>query len=101
MIKQTTTAMRNKYSLLAALLLLIAAPAFSQTPAKYSAAAGTIAINGTSTLHNWEMTAQKPTCEALFIQNGTGAITDLSALSFTLPAESLKSGKGPMDKNAY
>lgn len=93
--------MKRTYSIIAAILLFFAAPLFSQTSSKFSVAAGTIAINGTSTLHNWEMTAQKPTCEALFVQNGTGALTDLTALSFSLPAEALKSGKGPMDKNAY
>lgn len=93
--------MKQKYSIIAAFLLLMAAPAFSQTPSKYSAAGGTIEVAGTSTLHNWEMTAQKPACDAVFVQNAAGALTDLSALSFTLPAEALKSGKGPMDKNAY
>lgn len=83
------------------LLFSITLPFAANAQAKFIATAGTIAINGTSTLHDWEMTAQKPSVEAVFVQDATGALSTLSTLSFTLPAEALKSGKGPMDKNAY
>ncbi len=58
-------------------------------------------LTGTSTLHNWEMTSKDVTCLVNFSLNPDGTPIELSGLKMTLPAESLKSGKGAMDKNAY
>src|SRR5688500_3704968 len=59
-----------------------------------------ISISGTSTLHDWTMTSDQGKLDISFIMNNDKA-TGLSALNFSIPAESLKSGKGLMDKNTY
>lgn len=81
--------------------LLFLAPLFSMAQSKFTAAAAQITVAGTSTMHDWEMVSKQGTIEAVFATNAAGALTDLTSLSLNIPAESLKSGKGPMDKNAY
>ncbi|MFM8346868.1 MAG: YceI family protein [Bacteroidota bacterium] len=61
----------------------------------------TISIAGTSTLHNWEMTSSAGNCQAVFTVGRDGKLEAVHSASFSTPAESLKSGKGPMDHNAY
>ena len=60
-----------------------------------------ISIAGTSTLHDWTMTTSEATCEAAFEMNAQGKPASLTSLVVTIAAESLKSGKNAMDKNAY
>lgn len=59
-----------------------------------------IKIAGTSTMHDWEMETPKVTGKAGFILDGN-EVTGIKFLDVTIPSESLKSGKGAMDKNAY
>src|SRR6185369_1129197 len=56
---------------------------------------------GTSTLHNWEMKSADIAIEAIFKTSPEGKPTQLDAIKVIIPAETLKSGKGAMDKNAY
>jgi hypothetical protein len=97
--KNPTTISFLKYMLLAAGILLVSG-VFAQV--KYSSKnnAG-LTISGTSTLHDWDMKSAQGACEAVITTTPAGAITALSGLSFSTQAESLKSGKGAMDKNAY
>jgi hypothetical protein len=60
-----------------------------------------VVVSGTSTMHDWEMKTSQGECNATFTLNNSGQPTALTALSFTLPAESLKSEHSGMDKNAY
>jgi len=60
-----------------------------------------ISISGTSTLHEWTMTSEKATYDAAFETNSQGDPQQLTSLVVSVPAESLKSGKNGMDKNAY
>jgi len=60
-----------------------------------------ISISGTSTMHDWTMTTDKATYDAVFETNSQGDPLLLTSLSFSVPSESLKSGKSGMDKNAY
>lgn len=60
-----------------------------------------ITIAGTSTMHDWTMTTKEAAYKALFEVNGDGTPAKLNSITVTIPAESLKSGKGSMDKNAY
>ena len=60
-----------------------------------------VMVGGTSTLHNWEMKSGDVTIEATFKTSAEGKPIQLDALKVTILAESLKSGKGSMDKNAY
>lgn len=60
-----------------------------------------ITIAGTSTMHDWTMTSNEATCQATFETDANGSPTKIISLTLNIPAESLKSGKGAMDKNAY
>ena len=60
-----------------------------------------ITIAGTSTMHDWTMTTKEAAYKALFEVNADGTPVKLNSITVTIPAESLKSGKGSMDKNAY
>jgi polyisoprenoid-binding protein YceI len=62
---------------------------------------GAVIIAGTSTMHDWTMTSKEATYSAGFEVSADGTPTKLNTVSVTLPAESLKSGKGAMDNNAY
>ncbi len=58
-----------------------------------------MAIEGTSTLHDWEMKAAdlQGSMDVDIYENKLG----INHLKLVVPARSLKSGKGPMDDNAY
>jgi len=60
-----------------------------------------ISITGTSTMHDWEMTSNQASLQAAFETDAAGTPSKLTSLNLSIPAESLKSGKGAMDKNAY
>ncbi|GGD13087.1 YceI family protein [Flavobacterium orientale] len=57
-------------------------------------------ISGTSSLHDWDMVSEIATgkLDATFEGN---KITAIKSLVVEMPAESIKSGKNGMDKNAY
>lgn len=57
-------------------------------------------VEGTSTIHDWEMVSTKAEGNAQ-ITLGNGKIAKISSLIVRLPVTSLKSGKNGMDKNAY
>jgi polyisoprenoid-binding protein YceI len=76
-------------------LTLVAQTAFRQV------GESTLAIAGTSTMHDWTMTSKDVTCQADFTLNSDGTPAGLNKLSVALSAESLKSHKDGMDKNAY
>lgn len=57
-------------------------------------------VEGTSSIHDWHMESTKATGKAEMTPGANGAET-IKSLSFTMPVESLKSGKGQMDTNAY
>lgn len=67
----------------------------------YISTSGDLLVSGTSTLHNWTMRSAKAECSASFDLNASGQVDALSALSFTTPANALKSDHRSMDKNAY
>ncbi len=60
-----------------------------------------ISMDGTSTMHDWTMTSAEASITASMEVGANGVPEKISSLSVTIPAESLKSGKGSMDKNAY
>lgn len=80
-------------------LLLGSLLIFAQS--KFTAKTLTVKLEGTSTLHDWEMNAQNnANSEAIFTITG-GKVTGISHLTFVLPATSLKSDHTAMDKNTY
>ncbi len=90
----------KKLVLLIGIGLLFSTISFSQV--KYVSKGNfSVVVSGTSTLHDWDMKSSTGTFEGLFSLNAAGAITAVSGVSFSVTAESLKSGKGAMDKNAY
>lgn len=66
----------------------------------YRSAATQATIKGTSTLHDWDMTSSKGQTTASFIIEGN-QVKKINTLTFIVPAESLKSDKSGLDKNAY
>lgn len=57
-------------------------------------------VTGTSTMHDWEMETKKVSGKAEFVFDGN-ELKGIRSLRITIAPESLKSGKGAMDKNAY
>jgi polyisoprenoid-binding protein YceI len=85
---------------LLALVLMFSIGAFAQV--KYNSKNGlNLVVSGTSTLHDWDMKSSQGSFDASFTFNAAGAVTAITGLSFTTPANALKSGKDAMDKNAY
>ncbi|WPV64139.1 YceI family protein [Chitinophaga sp. LS1] len=79
---------------------LIVAAAFAQN--KTLVVSGiSLKVNGTSTLHDWEMKATSGTCTADLTFSPAGQLTGITALSYTVGAETLKSEHSGMDSNAY
>jgi polyisoprenoid-binding protein YceI len=68
---------------------------------KYQSTGVKITVDGTSNIHDWSMKSEKGTCTGIIDLSSAGAVTGLSALSFSIPAENLKSEKSGLDKNAY
>jgi polyisoprenoid-binding protein YceI len=61
-----------------------------------------IKVLGTSNLHDWKMKAQNTSVNAKFdLKPGTNQLSDISALSFTMPVKGLKSDENLMDTRAY
>jgi polyisoprenoid-binding protein YceI len=92
--------MNPRTGILVLALLLLTISSFGQTTYKQTGTP-TIIIAGTSTMHDWTMTSKESTYNAVFETNADGTHSLLKTVSVTIPAESLKSGKGAMDKNAY
>ena len=84
-------------SLVLVFLLSGLAKTFAQ--AKYHVRTLDLTVSGTSTLHDWDMKSSKGEFDALISVANNKVI--FSQLSFTVPAESLKSGHGMMDRNTY
>lgn len=63
----------------------------------------TMSLSGTSTMHDWTMNSKGFSSETLFqFDSGSGKeLKGIQSLQFSLPAETLKSDKKGLDKNAY
>lgn len=83
--------------LVIAALLSAASNSFAQ--AKYYAQPLDIIVSGTSSLHDWDMKSSTGQFDATILV--ANEKVTFSKLSFSVPAESLKSGHGMMDKNTY
>lgn len=64
----------------------------------FNSAASKLTVFGTSNVHDWDMKAEKQSGKMTLDLTGKPQITQLKV---SIVAESLKSGKGGMDKNAY
>lgn len=59
-----------------------------------------LTISGTSSLHDWEMTSNTASAKLIAVKSGD-KLDKINSLVVEMPAESIKSGKSGMDKNAY
>ncbi|MFD2098944.1 YceI family protein [Flagellimonas iocasae] len=95
----------NKYrqfSLQAVILVMalsLLPVAISAQSYKLNNSEGELMVTGTSTLHDWEEVAEQKS-GSITLDN-SGELPKINSLKFTVEAESLKSGKGAMDKNTY
>ena len=73
---------------------------FGQT--KLQATEGSfVKVNGTSTLHDWEMVSSQMENEAEFKLDAEDHPLHLTSISFSLETETLKSDNKKLDRNAY
>lgn len=84
----------NKSNLFMSLFVL-AISTISVNAQKLGVTQSTVTVNGTSTLHSWDMTSK----EAAF--TGTVNGNKIDNVVFTIKATSLKSKDSSLDKNAY
>ncbi len=87
------------YSLL--LSCIIVPSLHAQTAYKISSKSATMTLYGTSTLHDWTMTATVFTTDAQFTLTPDNQLSGLNALNVTLPVHNLKSEHDGMNDNAY
>jgi polyisoprenoid-binding protein YceI len=82
---------------------LAAVPAYSlrTTGAVSMRLSGTLNLFGTSTLHDWSMTAKQLQGSAQFNLTDKGELASVTALNFVLPVHNLKGEKESMNDNAY
>jgi polyisoprenoid-binding protein YceI len=95
----------NKYPLLRFVPLLIlfiglAPLSDAQTPYKIGGKP-VMTLYGTSTMHDWTMTANVFTANAQITLSSDNQLTGFNALNVTLPIENLKSEHDGMNSNAY
>jgi hypothetical protein len=58
-----------------------------------------LSIKGTSSLHDWEIKSGEGQIESVLNLDNNRKLIAINELTFTVPSESLKSGKNAMDKN--
>lgn len=66
----------------------------------YQSNATSVTVKGTSTLHDWDMKSTRGQTKATFTI-ADNQVSGITALSFTVGAETLKSDKSGLDRNAY
>ncbi len=81
------------------LTTLLSSPLFAQTY-NVSAKNSKMEVLGTSNIHDWEITAEQQKGN-IVLEMDNGTLKAIKDIDFTVIAESLKSGKGAMDKNTY
>ena len=85
-------------------LLFVTNTAFGQANAYEMHESSTMTIEGTSTLHDWESDVEEFSLEISMNQDaftGSAAEGAISSLSLQAAVESIKSGKGGMDRRTY
>lgn len=88
----------KKYLFLLLPILLISVGLNAQT--NYKLANAELSVSGTSSLHDWTMTSNSASGSASVTTDGA-TLKSIQNLNVTMKAETIKSGKGGMDDNAY
>lgn len=83
------------------ILAMLLVPVFLNAQVAFKSASTNITVEGTSTLHDWDMKTSSAAVNAAFNFDNSGKPVAVQNISFTLNAQSLKSGKSAMDDNAY
>lgn len=92
---------KKMYLLLGSFLMLLFGVQDSMAQTfKVEKANSSLKIEGTSNLHDWEEEAEE-FHGSLTAEIKDGQLVNITQLKLSVLAESLKSGKGGMDKNAY
>ncbi|AOW09263.1 YceI family protein [Flavobacterium gilvum] len=92
--------MKSKIKTIIALLVLVVSVSVNAQKAYNLDDKTSFSVNGTSTMHDWEMKSASKTGTAnLTVTNSK--LVDINSIDITLPAESIKSEKKSMDKVAY
>jgi hypothetical protein len=73
----------------------------SSAQVHYTGSSVDLVVSGTSTLHDWTMKSVRAECNALFLLDPSGIITGVRTMTFSTPANGLKSEHTGMDNNAY
>ncbi|MEG9327156.1 YceI-like domain-containing protein [Salinimicrobium catena] len=82
------------------LVMIFSANTIAAQSYNLNSGASNLKVEGTSNIHDWEMTA-KDFQGTMKVEMEDGQLVKIDQLDFAVVAESLKSGKGGMDKNAY
>ncbi len=92
---------KNLWLVIGSFLVMVfsATPMVAQT-FNVNNGASNLKVEGTSNIHDWELAA-KELQGSMKVQMEDGQLVQLDQLQFAVVAESLKSGKGGMDKNTY
>lgn len=92
----------NRLKLVTASLIVMAVSTQISIAQTYNLnnATSTLKIDGTSNIHDWQITAESQEGK-LVADFENGDLLKIQQLDFIVKAESLKSGKGSMDKNTY
>jgi polyisoprenoid-binding protein YceI len=101
-IKKRAEIMKKRYTpLICIIVCLFILPFPMSAQVKYQVGPKPeLKVSGTSTLHDWEMVSTQATGEGTLVLEG-GNLKEVQDLTIQMPAESIKSGKGAMDKNTY
>ena len=82
------------------LVMVLAANPLAAQTFTLNNGASNLKVEGTSNIHDWELSANELQ-GSMKVQMEEGQLVQLDQLQFAVVAESLKSGKGGMDKNTY
>lgn len=88
----------TKFLLSLAILLILSTPQVYSQTFNLNNQASKLTISGTSSLHDWDIIAEQQ--KGQIVLNISNELK-IEKLTLEVTAESLKSGKGAMDKNTY
>ncbi|KYG72631.1 hypothetical protein AWW68_17165 [Roseivirga spongicola] len=92
---------KNRVKILSLVILMFAAFSLqAQQKVNLKPNSQEYVVKGTSTLHDWHMTSEEAV-GFITVKKDANGVPSFTGSEITLKAESLKSGKKGMDKNAY
>lgn len=92
--------MKKQYLIILSALLLGLQTGFSQEKFRVDERSSEITVEGTSSVHDWEMRATDMNA-SIQLNISENAITDIVNVNFSMPTEKLKSENSIMDKKSW